>query len=89
MNKKGISLLLLSAMLFSVSGCGNTAKRANNNQSSEKKEEKNENKMTIADVDLNDPDLEEKWKKRATLWNKNHFRIQWGTLYFRIGNCTY
>ena len=53
MNKKGISLLLLSAMLFSVSGCGNTAKRADNKQSSEKKEEKNENKMTIADVDLN------------------------------------
>ena len=55
MNKKGISLLLLSVMLFSVSGCGNTAKRADNNQSSEKKEEKSGSKMTISDVDLNDP----------------------------------
>ena len=81
MNKKGISLLLLSAMLFSVSGCGNTAKRADNNQSSEKKEEKNENKMTIADVDLNDPDLEEKWKKEPRYGTKI-------TLGYNGGLCT-
>jgi len=63
MNKKGISILLLSAMLLSFSGCGKTAKRADEKQTTEKKDDKNEKKMTIADVDLNDPDLEEKWKK--------------------------
>ena len=31
MNKKGVSILLLSAMLFSVSGCGKTAKRVDEN----------------------------------------------------------
>ena len=69
MNKKGISLLLLTALIFSVSGCGKTAKRADNKQSTEKKEEKS-NKMTIADVDLNDPDLEEKWKKEPRYGTK-------------------
>ena len=70
MNKKVMSMLLLSAMLFSVSGCGNTAKRTDNKQSTEKKDEKSENKMTIVDVDLNDPNLEEKWKKEPRYGTK-------------------
>ena len=81
MNKKGISLLLLSAMLFSVSGCGNTTKRADNKQSTEKKKENSENKTTIADVDLNDPDLEEKWKKEPRYGTKI-------TLGYNGGLCT-
>ena len=81
MNKKGISLLLLSAMLFSVFGCGNTAKRADNKQSAEKKKENSENKMTIADVDWNDPDLEEKWKKEPRYGTKI-------TLGYNGGLCT-
>lgn len=78
MNKKGISILLLSAMLFSVSGCGKTAKRADEKQTTEKKDDKNEKKMTIADVDLNDPDLEEKWKKEPRYGTKLVFAYNGG-----------
>ena len=78
MNKKGISILLLSAMLFSFSGCGKTAKRADEKQTTEKKDDKNEKKMTIADVDLNDPDLEEKWKKEPRYGTKLVFEYNGG-----------
>lgn len=70
MNKKGISILLLSAMLFSVSACGKTAKRAETKQSQEKKDEKGQNKLTISNVDLNDPKIEEMWKKEPRYGTK-------------------
>lgn len=68
MNKKGVSILLLSAMLFSVSGCGKTAKRVDDK--TETKTEETNNKLTIGKVDLNDPNLEEKWKKEPAYGRK-------------------
>lgn len=69
MNKRRISILLLSAMLFSVSGCSGAAKKQGTQQT-EKKDDNKEKKMTIADVDLNDPNLEEMWKKEPRYGTK-------------------
>lgn len=65
MNKKKITCLLLASVLLMGTGCGKTAKKAET-----KKVEEKDGKLTIANVDLNDPKLEEKWKKEPRYGTK-------------------
>ena len=66
MNKKKITALLLVAVLLGTSACGKTAKKAE----TKKSEEKKDGKLTISNVDLNDPNLNEKWKKEPRYGTK-------------------
>ncbi len=66
MNKKKITALLLVAVLLGTSACGKTAKKAE----TKKTEEKKDGKLTISNVDLNDPNLNEKWKKEPRYGTK-------------------
>lgn len=68
MKKRTMSIALLLAIGAILSGCGNTAKRADKNKQTT--ELKKEGKLTIDNVDLTDKDLEEKWKKEPRYGTK-------------------
>ena len=68
MKKRTMSIALLLSIGTILSGCGNTAKRADSNKQTT--ESKKEEKLTIDKVDLNDTDLEEKWKKEPRYGTK-------------------
>ena len=60
MKKRNLVLLLVSALV--LCSCGKTAKRADDKTTT--KTDDSGGKLTIGKVDLNDPDLEEKWLRR-------------------------
>ena len=64
MYKKKILALLLSSIVLITSACSKVAKKVENNISKE------ESKLTISNVDLNDPNLDEKWKKEPRYGKK-------------------
>lgn len=64
--KKIIGLLLIFVLV--LSGCGQAAKK--DDKTKQSGENKNENNMTISNVDLNDKNLEENWKKEPRYGTK-------------------
>lgn len=84
MSKKIAGLLLLSTALLSLSGCGNTAKKAGET-ATETKETQTSSDLNISNVDLNDKDLEEKWKKEPRYGSKVQITFNGGLCTSALG----
>lgn len=70
MKKRFLSLLLTAVILVGGTGCGQAAKKRDVEKTAKVEENAEKNSLTIGNVDLNDPNLEEKWKKEPRYGTK-------------------
>ena len=63
MKKRLLSFCLLVCISISLIGCGKTAKKVDDNSTKNNSSEVKKSNLKMETVDLNDPNLEEKWKK--------------------------
>lgn len=79
MKKRFLSLLLATVVLAGATGCGQAAKKKEEAKPAQQAATSAEKtKLTIADVDLNDPKIEEQWKKEPRYGTKLIFAYNGG-----------